>query len=144
MTLPRDLEDFLSRYHQGMDEFMRGSCEGVKRLFSQTEDVTLSNPFGPVAKGWPAVREVMEHAAQHYRDGRALGFENLSTVVTAELAYLVEVERLRAKVGGRADANDLALRVTTIVRWEEGSWRIVHRHADPITTARPPESVLPT
>lgn len=139
-----DLEDFLSKYHQGMDEFMRGSCESVKPLFSQADDVTLGNPFGPVAKGWLRVVDAMERAAQHYRDGRALGFENLSTVVTPELAYVVEVERLRAKVGGRADASDLALRVTTILRPERGVWKIVHRHADPITTARPPESVLPT
>lgn len=144
MTSRGDLEDFLSKYHQGMDEFMRGSCDGVTPLFSQADDVTLGNPFGPVAKGWPRVVDAMERAAQHYRDGRALGFENLSTVVTPELAYLVEVERLRAKVGGRADASDLALRVTTILRREGGVWKIVHRHADPITTSRPPESVLPT
>ncbi len=144
MTPSRDLEDFLSKYHQGMDEFMRGSCEGVKTLFSQTDDVTLGNPFGPVAKGWPRVLEAMERAAQHYRDGRALGFDTLSTVVTPELAYLVEVERLRARVGTRTDTSDLALRVTTILRWEQGAWKIVHRHADPITTSRPPESVLAT
>ena len=102
-------------------------------------DVTLGNPFGPVAKVWPRVVDAMERAAQHYRDGRAIGFENLSTVVTPELAYLVEVERLRARVGGRVDASDLALRVTTILRPEQGGWKIVHRHADPITTSRPPE-----
>ena len=138
------LEEFLANYHQGMDEFMRGSCEGVKPLFSNAEDVTLWNPFGPVAKGWDQVVDAMERAAQNYREGVALGFDNISTVVTPDLAYLVEVERLRAKVGRRAEATDLALRVTTVVRWEQGAWKIVHRHADPITTSRPPESVLPT
>ena len=136
-------EQFLHEYHLGMDEFMRGSCEGVKPLFSQSDDVTLGNPFGPVAKGWDRVVDAMERAAQNYRDGEAAGFDNISTVVTGELAYLVEVERLKAKVGGRAEASDLALRVTTILRLEQGSWKIVHRHADPITTPRPPESVLP-
>jgi ketosteroid isomerase-like protein len=86
----------------------------------------------------------MERAAGNYRDGEAVGFDNIATIVTAELAYLVEVERLRAKVGGRAETSDLALRVTTILRPEQGSWKIVHRHADPITAARPPESVLPS
>jgi ketosteroid isomerase-like protein len=85
----------------------------------------------------------MERAAENYRDGSATGFDNISTVVTPELSYLVEVERLRAKVGGRTEASELALRVTTILRLEQGNWRIVHRHADPITTARPAESVLP-
>ena len=144
MTAPETLQEFLHNYHRGMDEFMRGSCEGVKPLFSKSDDVTLGNPFGPVAKGWDRVVEAMERAAENYRDGAATGFDNISTVVTPELSYLVEVERLRAKVGGRADASELALRVTTILRLEQGSWKIVHRHADPITTARPAESVLPT
>ena len=144
MAIQTGLEQFIDEYHRGMDEFMRGSCEGVKPLFSKADDVTLANPFGPVVKGWDRVVDAMERAAQNYREGEAIGFDNVSAVVTAELAYLVEVERLRAKVGGREEASDLALRVTTILRLEQGTWKIVHRHADPITTTRPPESVLPT
>ena len=26
---------------------------------------------------------------------------------------------------------------------EDGEWKVVHRHADPITTAQPAESVIP-
>ncbi len=144
MATSQALEEFLDEYHQGMDEFMRGSCEGVKPLFSKSDDVTLGNPFGPLAKGWDGVVNAMERAAQNYRDGQAIGFDNISTVVTPNLAYLVEVERLKAKVGGRSEASDLSLRVTTIIRLEQGSWKIVHRHADPITSARPPESILPS
>jgi len=34
------------------------------------------------------------------------------------------------------------LRVTTILRPEDGEWKIVHRHADAITTPQPVESLL--
>jgi ketosteroid isomerase-like protein len=54
----------------------------------------------------------------------------------------VEVERLRSKVGGREDLAPVELRVTTVFRREDGRWRIVHRHADPITTPQAAESVL--
>ena len=140
---PHALEEFSHEYEQGMDEFMRGNCERVKPLFSRGDDVTLGNPFGPFAKGWDQVVEAMERAARNYRDGHAIGFDRIATYVSAELACLVEVERLSAKVGMQSEVSELALRVTTIVRLEQGAWRIVHRHADPITTARPPESVLP-
>jgi ketosteroid isomerase-like protein len=36
----------------------------------------------------------------------------------------------------------VSLRVTSILRAEDGTWKIVHRHADPISTPQPAESVI--
>jgi len=58
------------------------------------------------------------------------------------MAYTVEIERLRARVGGAEEMAAVAVRVTTIFRREDGGWKVIHRHADPITTPRPPESVI--
>ena len=80
----------------------------------------------------------------NYRDGEVVGFENVSTVVTSDLAYILEVESYRARVGGGPDLTPVAVRVTTVFRREDGSWKLLHRHADPITTARPAESVIQT
>jgi ketosteroid isomerase-like protein len=49
---------------------------------------------------------------------------------------------MQTKVGGRDDITPIAVRVTTIFRPEEGTWKVVHRHADPITTPQPAESVI--
>jgi ketosteroid isomerase-like protein len=84
----------------------------------------------------------MARAASHYRDGEATGFDAVARYVTPDLVCVVEVERLRSKVGERDDVAPLNLRVTTVFRPEDGSWKVVHRHADPITTARPADSVL--
>ena len=138
----RDLDQFVAQYHSALDEFFRGDPEPAKLLYSHREDVSLANPFGPVAIGWVRVAETMERAASNYQDGCATGFETLSTYVTPELAFLVEVERFEAKIGGSAETASGALRVTSILRPEEAGWRIVHRHADPITSARPAESVI--
>ena len=138
-------EDFnlvVEKYHLALGEFMKGNPAPATKLYSQRDDVTLGNPFGPFARGWKQVVETMEKAASNYKDGDATGFENLAKCVTSDLAYLVEVERLRSKVGGRDDVTPLALRVTSIFRPEDGVWKIVHRHADPITMAQPADSVL--
>jgi ketosteroid isomerase-like protein len=138
----RDLDQFVDQYHGALDEFFRGNPEPAKLLYSHREDASLANPFGPVAIGWSRVAETMERAASNYRDGRATGFETLATYVTPDLAYLVEVERFEAKIGGNKETASGALRVTSIIRREDGGWRIVHRHADPITSTRPAESVV--
>ena len=138
-----DLDHVIEQYHMALGKFMKGNHEPAKQLFTERDDVTLGNPFGPFARGWTEVVETMARAASHYRDGDAIGFDTISKVVTSDLAYIVELERLESKVGGREDVAPVDLRVTTVLRKEDGRWRIVHRHADPITTVRPAESVLP-
>jgi ketosteroid isomerase-like protein len=84
----------------------------------------------------------MERASSNYRDGEIVGFERVSTFGTPDLVCLVEAERYKAKVGGREDLAPIELRVTSVFRREDGTWKIVHRHADPITTSQPVESVI--
>jgi ketosteroid isomerase-like protein len=135
-------EPLLKQYHRALGELINGNPDVYKSMLSRREDVTLANPFGPVARGRSAVEERLERAAANYRGGELTGFEQLAKYVTSELAYLVEVERFRAKVGEREELAPVALRVTSIFRPEEDTWKVVHRHADPITTEQPAESVL--
>jgi len=135
-------DEVIEPYHLALGEIIKGNPEGYKKLCSHREDVTLANPFGPPALGWDEVARTLERAASHYTDGQLTDFENASKYVSAELAYLVEMERFEAKVGGAEDPAPVALRVTSIFRPEDGTWKVVHRHADPITTAQPAESVI--
>jgi hypothetical protein len=49
---------------------------------------------------------------------------------------------MQARVGGRDDVTPIAVRVTTIFRLEVDTCKVMHRHADPITTPQPAESVI--
>ena len=85
----------------------------------------------------------MEHAASLHSDGTFVEWQIVAKYVTAELAYVVQIERAEAKIGAREEITPLAVRATMIFRPEEdGEWKIVHRHADPITTPQPAESVI--
>ncbi|HEX2739966.1 MAG TPA: nuclear transport factor 2 family protein [Rubrobacter sp.] len=143
MSAVDDLDQEVEQYQVALGEFMKGNSEPAKKVWSHREDVTLANPLvGSPARGWEQVAKTMEHAASQVRDGEITGFETVAQYVTPDLAYVVWVERARAKVAGREDVVPLDLRVTMIFRPEDGEWKIVHRHADPITTAQPAESVI--
>jgi len=137
-----DLDEVIEQYNLALGEFVKGNPEPVKQMFSHQEDVTLANPLGPPVRGWEQVAATIDRAASNFRDGEFTGFENVVKYVTPDLAYIVEIERTKAKVGGREDVAPSALRVTMIFRPEEGTWKVVHRHADPITTPQPPESLI--
>ena len=132
----------LEEYHRAGLDLTNGNPEVYKSLYSRRDDVTLANPFGPPACGWSEVSATLDRAAENYKDGEVVGFESVSTVITPDLAYTVEIESYRARVGGAEEIAPVAVRVTTVFRREDGIWKVVHRHADPITAPRSPESVL--
>jgi ketosteroid isomerase-like protein len=138
-----DVDELIEQYFRAQGEFLRGNPEPVKDLFSHTEDVTLANPYGPPVRGWDEVAKSIEHAASLRSDGEFVEWQIVAKYVTAELAYVVQIERAEAKVGAREEITPIAVRATMNFRPEEdGEWKIVHRHADPITTPQPVESVI--
>ena len=142
MATVDDVDELIGQYHLALGEFLRGDSEPAKKLLSHREDVTLANPYGPPVRGWEQVAQTLEYAASLRRDGEPVAVEIIAKCVTPELAYVVEIERAKAKVGGWEDVSPYALRATMIFRPEDGVWKVVHRHADPITTAQPAESVI--
>ena len=137
-----ELDAVIEQFRRAQEAFCRGDAEPAKAFFSRRDDVTLANPLGPVRRGRTEVEDAAEQAAANLRDGGDVRYEEVSRYVTSELAYVVHVERVEAKVGGREELSSVSLRVTMIFRREDDTWKIVHRHADPITAARAAESII--
>ena len=142
MSAVDDVDKLIEHYQLATAEFVKGNPEPYKAVFSHREDVTLANPFFPPVRGWDEVAETLERSASLLRDGEFVGSEIISKYVTAELAYVVSLVRERAKVGRSVDTAPIALRTTMILRPEEGVWKVVHLHEDPITSPQPAESVI--
>jgi ketosteroid isomerase-like protein len=140
----QDFESVLEEYHRATHEITKGNPEAYKPLFSRRDEVMLANPFGPPVRGWSDVSATLDRAGQVFRDGEVVGFENLTTVIAGDFAYIVEIESLRARVAGADEVSPLVVRVTTIFRREDAAWKVVLRHADPTVAPRPPRSVFPT
>jgi ketosteroid isomerase-like protein len=137
-----DLDLVVEQYHRALDAIVRGDSGLQKKMFSEREDVSLANPLGPPVRGRSAVEQAMDRAVSQLREGEPTTFERISDYTGTELAYIVEIERAQAKVGGADELSRISLRVTTIFRLEDGHWKVIHRHADPITSPRPVESIV--
>ena len=136
-----DLNKLRDQYHQSLAAFIQGDPDVQKPLWSRRDDVTLANPLGPPEKGFDAVWQAADRAALQISEGEGYTFDTITWVETADLAYEVGIEHSRAKLGGAAEKVPISLRVTTVFRREDDGWKIVHRHADPITTPRSARSV---
>ena len=135
------LEAAVAQSHRALTAILNGDPKGYEALFADRENITLGNPFGPFASGRSAVVKTLAGAAAKYREGSA-SVELIGKYADDKLACIVEVENDRAKVGTSDAFAEFHVRVTSLYEKIDGNWRLVHRHADPITTPRPAESVL--
>lgn len=142
-TSTESFEEAVEASHRALDEIARGNLDAFMALYTDREDATVGNPFGPPARGRDEIEQAGRRAAANYRDGRAIEFENVATYVSGDLGYTFEIERFETKVAGADELTLVSLRVTSVFRREKrGSWKLLHRHADPITTLRPGDSVI--
>ena len=89
MTALGKFDVAIERYHLAAADFIKGNPEPYKALFSQGEDVTVANPFFPVARGWEKVADRMERASSRWSEGEIVGFENVAQYATDDLGYIV-------------------------------------------------------
>ncbi len=136
-----DFDDVVDAYRQALTAICKGDPAPVLELFSRREDVTLANPLGPPRRGRTEVETATKDAASHFRGGNAR-FEEVSRYTTPDLGYILHLERAEVQMGASDEMARISLRVTTIFRREEGTWKVAHRHADPITTPRDVTSIV--
>jgi ketosteroid isomerase-like protein len=137
----RTLDEVIDASHQALAAIIQGDVEPFMALYSDADDITIGNPFGPFAIGHEATRVAGARAAGNYTGGEITAFDRIATHETDALACVVEVERFSVRLAGAGELTPVALRVTSVFRHEASGWRLVHRHADPITGVRPAQSV---
>src|SRR5437762_13808607 len=141
---PRDQPSAVEHTHAALGAVLKRGPSVYEGLYAPADDVTLGNTFGPYVRGRQKVEQTLAGAASHYRDGEVVEVELIAKYVSETLACIVEVERGRAKVGGAEEVVPVAVRVTSVFRLESRSWKLVHRHADPITSPRPATPLIST
>jgi ketosteroid isomerase-like protein len=138
-----DFDRAVDIYRQALGVFVKGDPSHIADLFSRRDDVTLANPLGPPRLGRVDVEKAIAEASAHFTDG-SVRCEEVSRYSTPELGYVVQIERAELQLTGQDDMRPSSLRVTMIFRREGNAWRVVHRHADPITVPQPIHTVFDT
>jgi ketosteroid isomerase-like protein len=128
---------FIAKLETAEEEFVRGRPAAFQALWSHADDVTLCGGFGGVERGWQNVTDRLGWVSKKYSDGTRTR-EEISRMVGADFAYLVQREIIHSRVASQAEPSTQELRATMVFRREADGWHIVHRHADSQMTTRPP------
>jgi ketosteroid isomerase-like protein len=134
---------FLRQFEDGVRRFINGDPTSWKQHASHRSDVTIMGAWGAYEKGWTEAGARYDWAAARFKEsGATPAFEYISSGVSGDLAYTVAIERSKVRVTGQDTPAAMPLRVTHIFRRENGQWRLIHRHADPLMDKTAPATVL--
>ncbi len=136
-----DLEEVIQRVRAATNALVNGHPEAWLEICSHRGDATLFGGWGGHERGWDELEPRYLWATARFAGGEVT-FEELSRLVSADLAGTVHHERMRARPSGMAEPAPIVLRVTQLYRREESGWHLIHRHADPLIEIQTPESVV--
>lgn len=135
--IPESLRAAIEQLHAAIGRAADGDPRAIQALYSHSGDVTAFYGWGGYERGWEAVRERWNWAAAQFGGG-TVAYQNLTTVVTTEMAYTTDVETFRVRLADAGGPVEWSNRVTHIFRLEDGAWRLVHRHANRLEARRQP------
>ena len=124
------VQALVARMKAADDALHSGDAGPRKALWSTEEPVTV---FGAAmsATGPVETQATFEWVASRFTSFESAEWEILAADVSGDLAYVVAIEHTTGSIGG-APTESYSLRATTVLRREDGEWRAIHRHADPV------------
>ncbi|MEM7124050.1 MAG: nuclear transport factor 2 family protein [Pseudomonadota bacterium] len=130
MDEERAVSEADDKFFAALNAMFVGDLEPMKALWSHADDVAYLGPAGIFLTGWPAILEDWEKQA-----ALKLGGEIHVTQRHLTVGDGLAVAHHRAEATNR-DRNgnmvDVSLRGTNVFRKEDGEWRLIAHHADPL------------
>ena len=134
------LQPFLRQLGRALTAVANGDSEPMKALALRHrcyQSVWILG--GGVERGWAEVSERWDWVAAQFLPGPGVVTSETSFLTaTNEMAYGVFVERWRGQFTSRSEPTETMIRANSIFRWENGSWKAVHRHGDERIAKAPP------
>jgi ketosteroid isomerase-like protein len=134
LSIMGETEDFLAstlqRQRDAETAMHNGDAGPRLSMWSSDDPVTL---FGAwvTRSGRDEVSDTFRWLATQFADCSSYEIELVAAGASGDLAYTVAYEHTTASVEGKPPV-PYTLRVTHVYRREEGKWKIVHRHGDPL------------
>lgn len=130
----QDFKTFMQQREAAARAYVRGDATPLGRLVAHQSPATFFPPRGGYTEGAEEVGAIYTQDATSFASGGDSTFEILHMAASDSIGYWVGFQRATAYLQGQTAPVPFNLRVTEIFRREGNAWKLVHRHADTLTS----------
>ncbi|UQA77806.1 hypothetical protein K2F45_12800 [Sphingobacterium siyangense] len=125
-----DFEKFMTIRLKASTDFVEGHFDSLKDISVSNEPATIFPPKGIYISGVLQVNDFNQKGASNFLPGAQNKFEVIHQDASDTLAYWTGIQRSSVNIKGQDTVVIFNLRITEIFRKEQGTWKLMHRHAD--------------
>jgi len=138
MTDPSDFDAFLTQRRVVAQAYVTGDAGPLGDIAAVRSPTSFFPPGGGIHEGAAHVTAVNARGATNFAPGGETMLEILHSGSSGDLAYWTGLQHAKVSMVGKEELVEMHLRITEIFRREDGGWKMIHRHADPLAEAAPP------
>ncbi len=131
-----EFDEFLKRRLTASDAYVNGDPEPLDQIVPHSGEASFHSPSGDTVNGAEGVAARNRKDAAMFAPGSKNRFDILQQGSDGDLGFWTGFQIASACMAGKKDPVEMKIRITEIFRRTDGTWKMVHRHADTGTTAK--------
>jgi len=134
-----DFDAFLEIRRQAAQAYVNGKAGPLDQMVATACPATFFPPRGGREEGAYRVADVYAQDAGAFAEGGETTLEILHSDADGDLAYWTGLQHAKVRLVGHDEPLEMHLRITELFRREDGAWKLIHRHADPLAKGKAEE-----
>ncbi|MDB5551673.1 MAG: hypothetical protein JWL86_1657 [Rhizobium sp.] len=125
-----DFEHFLKTRRNAALAYVNGNYAPLSEIVTENSPASFFSPMGDVTEGADRVAKRYGKDAGAFDKDSTSKLDMLHFASSGDLGYWVGYQVAEVRMKGKPDPIPMKLRITELFRKENGTWKMIHRHAD--------------
>jgi NAD(P)H-dependent FMN reductase/ketosteroid isomerase-like protein len=129
-TRREDFKSFMKQRESVAAAYVSGNSTPLDAIVPRSGDASFFPPNGGSVQGAQEVITRYDADAKSFAPGGSSSFDVLQSGADGDIGYWTGFQNADACIGKADKRVQMKLRVTELFRFQEGGWKLIHRHAD--------------